>query len=845
MLTWLQAGFPFFQLDRYLKILVQDLNRYVAIAEEFPNDPSDKVKAGGLMHDRRVSRIITPGTLIDENFMDPFSNNYVLAINTERYCGGSSDEQLALSQQQSLPIGLAWLDLSTGHFFTQSTTLSALPSFLARVSPTEIVLDEHLQASKDHGIFTVLAEDHHLITYTAPQPVKPISEWTPMLESPVSPRAIEEFTTQEVAAGSALLQYIEARLQGSNMKLQPPSRQLDMMGIDKNTMRALEIKKTMRDDALTGSLLHTIRRTVTKGGARLLDNWLSIFSSLLPQKLEADHTGSPSTSLSVINSRLDLVTHMLHNPLLRERITILLKHSHDSHRLLQKFAFGRGEPDDLLDLASTITATSDLISTLQSDSASTVEPCVNALIARISLKEPLALATRIRGAIDEEGVVQQHRMEDSEAEEMQALAMEIVSQEGTKEDSRILPKGARKKKATSLREHYFPDTLDAWIMRPAASPVLQRLHSHLSDLILEKKKLGKELCKKFGAESLTLKFTPGLGHICHLKGKDTKLDLGLRSLSASKSTRSFHHPSWSALGGKIDTCVLQIRNEETRVFHSLREEVILNIIKLRRNGAVLSELDVACSFAALAEEKNWVCPILNTSCAHKVIGGRHPTVEGGLESEGRSFITNDCFIGQTQPVYLITGPNMAGKSTYLRQNALITILAQIGSYVPASFAELGIVDAIFSRVGSADNLFRDQSTFMVEMLETARILREATKRSFVIMDEVGRGTTPGDGEAVAFACLWYLLNGARCRTLFATHFHGLAEWIQKEGMEGGVGFWCTDVKEDEVGEGFRYVHRLREGVNRRSHALKVARLAGLPKEAIDVARRVLEHGGKE
>jgi DNA mismatch repair ATPase MutS len=263
-----QAGFPFFQLDRYLKILVQDLNRYVAIAEEFPNDKAGL--PGQLMHDRRVARIITPGTLIDENFMDPFTNNYVLAIHVE-----DSVQELRHPANSSISIGLAWMDLSTGQFFTQYTDLSDLPSYLARIGPREIVLDEDLQTSKDHRIFSVLAEDRHLITYSSPSEVQAVSDWAPMLESPVSPKLEKTFTAEEIAAGSSLLQYIKARLQGSKMKLQPPTRQLDVMGIDKNTMRALEIKKTMRDDLFTGSLLHIIRRTVTKGGARLLDNWLS------------------------------------------------------------------------------------------------------------------------------------------------------------------------------------------------------------------------------------------------------------------------------------------------------------------------------------------------------------------------------------------------------------------------------------------------------------------------------------------------------------------------------------------------------------------------------------------
>jgi DNA mismatch repair ATPase MutS len=231
------------------------------------------------MHDRKVSRVITPGTLIDETFLDPFTNNYILAIHTGDSTQDREEEEEMKgtpgTQRSDMMLGLAWLDLTTGHFFTQSTTLSTLPSFLARIGPREIVLDEDLQASKDHGLFTVLVEDRHLVTYMATPEVTPISEWSSMLESPVPTRTIEELLPQEVAAGSALLKYVETRLQSSDMKLQPPSRQLDVMGIDKNTMTALEIRRTTRDGLVTGSLLHTVRRTVTQGGARLLDRWLS------------------------------------------------------------------------------------------------------------------------------------------------------------------------------------------------------------------------------------------------------------------------------------------------------------------------------------------------------------------------------------------------------------------------------------------------------------------------------------------------------------------------------------------------------------------------------------------
>jgi len=327
-----QAGFPFFQLDRFLKILVQDLNRYVAIAEEFPNNAADKVKSGGLMHDRRVARIITPGTLIDENFIDPYANNYVMAIHVtqphnqrEQGQGREQEQEHGQGQQQQeedsrtpaeiepepeprgiisdpgqvaltpdlrgadlplsapngerLSLGLAWLDLSTGHFFTQSTNLSSLSSILSRVGPREVILDKNLQSSEDHDIFTTLAEDRYVITYASQGDRRlELDEWAPMLESELPRDARDAFTEGEVSAGSLLLRYVKDRLQGMSMKLQPPLRHENMhiMSIDKNTLRALEIKQTIRDGFFRGSLLHAIRRTVTKSGARLLNEWLSM-----------------------------------------------------------------------------------------------------------------------------------------------------------------------------------------------------------------------------------------------------------------------------------------------------------------------------------------------------------------------------------------------------------------------------------------------------------------------------------------------------------------------------------------------------------------------------------------
>ncbi|KAI0594459.1 muts domain V-domain-containing protein [Biscogniauxia sp. FL1348] len=870
------AGFPFMQLDKYLKILVLDFNCYVAVAEEFPNDPGDKIKSGGLMHDRRVTRIITPGTLIDENFIDPYANNYIMAIHVGHFEQQIDPAVTGLHEEQSeapgitpAPIGLAWLDVSTGQFYTQSTTVTTLSSILSRVGPREIVLDAGLEAQHDHRLFSVLEEDKHLITFAPGEDHLPVSEWSSMLESPVTQKVAESFTPGEVHAGSLLLQYVKSRLQGLSMKLQTPQRHEDMsvMAIDKNTMRSLEIKQTIRDGVFRGSLLHAVRRTVTKGGARLLSSWLS----------------APSTSLETIRARQDLVEHFIQNEEIRGQIVLLLRQSSDSQRLVQKFAIGRGDPDDLIALANTIRATQDIIRLLTGSSdlpdfdfalaggediaPTSIAPCFAPLVTRIQLEGPLALASRIRASIDEDSLYQKHEEEDKEARELLTLAGQVVAAEASQGERPALPKSTTqrvaKKATTSLRDYHTEDNL-IFVMKPSASVGLQDLHSELSQFLEEKEKLGETLRNRLDAPSLTLRWSPNLGHYCHVKGKDARdataarlveMHPGVRAVSSSRSTRAYHIPAWTLLGQKIHQVRFQIQTEEQRIAAALRTLVVSNLVRLRRNAAVLDELDVTASFARLAVEHGFTRPILNDSTSHVIIGGRHPTVEGGLREQGRSFTKNDCLVGTTGSadggqgqgagqLWLITGPNMAGKSTYLRQNALITIMAQSGCYVPAEHASLGLVDAVFSRVGSADNLYHDQSTFMVEMLETAQILRAATPRSFVIMDEVGRGTTPSDGTAVAFAALHHLATVNRCRTLFATHFHAIADLAAARGLtttggSGPVDMYTTDVEEDPATGTFVYLHRLRRGINRQSHALKVARLAGLPEAAIAVASDVL------
>lgn len=820
-----------------MKILVQDLNKYVAIVEEYPvNQSTNEKTKDGHKFERRVARVVTPGTLIDEKFLDPDKNNFLLAVHFDKTVDDTavSGGQLNPPKLEDEKVGLAWLDLTTGDFFTQVTTRTLLPSSLARIGAREVLIDERLSDLRKQEIEVLVNNDHRLLTaHNNASEFVSMSDWNSILESSVHDRVESEFTPEEKHAGHRLLDYVRNRLQGQDLTLKPPMRKevTNALSIDRNSLRGLEVLETARDGLGKGSLLHAVRRTTTKSGARLL----------------RDRLVSPSASLPEINERLDLVSSFKIDTRLRDRLIEQLAKTFDVQRLVQKFTLNRGDADDMVSLTRAIDATTSVQSLLQSNindngrggSLANVAS-LQRLLDRIELSGPTELGQQIANAIDEEGLNQKHRLEEDEASNVAAEVHNVILNSQDPDEIEAMPVKVKSNKRTEMKEQDL-EIEEPWIMRRSASETLGRLHDILDELKQEKTTLTQDLKKGVDIELVNLKWTAGLGHIVHLKSNKPALrtfvqdKLHGRIVGSTKSTMSFYYTEWSRLGGRIDQAKVHIRNEELRIFSNLRHEVIKNLIQLRRNAAVMDELDVACSFATLAEEQSLVRPNVNTGLTHKIVGGRHPTVKLGLEESGRNFISNDLFLGESERIWLVTGPNMAGKSTFLRQNALISILAQVGSYVPAEHAEIGLVDQIFSRIGAADDLFRDQSTFMVEMLETAAILKHATQRSFVIMDEVGRGTTPEDGTAVGYACLHHLYHVNKCRTLFATHFHALADMT--EDMKH-LGRYCTDVLEDSSGS-FSFVHKLRAGVNRRSHALKVAQLAGLPEPALEVARVVL------
>ena len=844
------AGFPLIQLDRYLKILVQDMSERVAIAEEFPHSLSSKVKNGGTAYDRRVTRVVTPGTLIDENFMDPYDNNFLLAIHplplqqikdsTSTFKDHKIDSVVPVVSQelQQQRIGLAWIDLSTGDFFTQATQLKDLPSEVAKVGAKEILLASEEVDDAHEGVLRLLGAHGHLATrHPSSDLTAKIEQWALMLERPVPPQNVKMFTEEEIAAGGLALSYVHEKLRGTGTKLQPPIRKdgRDIMGLDANSLRTLEILKTAKDGIPggKGTMVNSLRRTVTKGGTRMLKEWIK----------------SPSMSIAVINVRLDIVSVLLQDLALQEEVIHLLRQTYDSQRLVQKLSIGQGDADDLISLRKTIEASETLkrvlercIMNLQRDESPDLQSqkskSIQSLTDRISLEEALKLAAAIADAIDEQGLFQLHLNEETRIEDSTKLSLDPLEDETAQQEASIAVN--RSKRGLNIMQDQI-DGSDPWIMRRSASPNLEHLHKKLDLLRMEIPNLTEQLREKHKVTSLTLRHRDGIGHYCHVKGAQDmrnlrSQDTDRRDIKSSKTTKTFHDTEWTRLGGRIERTKLSINAEEQRILGLLRNGVVQNMMTLRRNAAVLDEIDVACAFATIAREQGLVRPVLSEKPIHRIIGGRHLTVKQGLEEDGRAFISNDCSVGERERIWLITGPNMGGKSTFLRQNALISILAQVGSYVPADHAEIGLVDHIFTRVGSADNLFKDQSTFMMEMLETATILNQATPRSFVLVDELGRGTTPEAGIAVGYACLHHLHHHNKSRVLFATHFHALADMSK---TFESLSCYCTNVVEGDDGS-FSYLHRLSRGVNRESHALKVAQLAGMPDIAMATARQVLQ-----
>ena len=678
----------------------------------------------------------------------------------------------ALAEAQG-DLALGWLDLSTADFAAQPLQPSQLAAALARLSPGELLVPDRLLARDP--LKTILEEWNSVLT-PLPSARFDSDNARKRLQSAFNVAALDSygsFSRAEVAACGALLDYVELTQAGKRPALAPPRRERadGTMEIDPATRRNLELVKSL-DGRRDGSLLATIDRTLTGPGARLL----------------AERIAAPLTERAEIERRLDLVQLFVERPAVRERVRETLRRTPDIERALQRLSVGRGGPRDLAALRDGLESGEALAASLKAEPEALAPPPAPLAEIVVACSNHGAIVAALAEALADEPPL----LVRDGGFVRQGYRAELDEQRTLRDDSR--------KTVAALEAKY----------RTAA-----------------------------GVATLKIRHNNMIGY--HIEVTAThadKLDVAAlgftRRQSMSNATR-YSTAELADLETRIGRAADQALAIELAIFDELVAKVMAVSAAIAAAGRALAALDVASALAELAVSSNYVRPVLADDPSFAIEGGRHPVVEAALSRQGGSgFVPNDCELGTERRLWLLTGPNMAGKSTFLRQNALIAVLAQAGSFVPAKAATIGIVDRLFSRVGAADDLARGRSTFMVEIVETKAIATNAKPQSLVILDEIGRGTATFDGLSIAWATLEHLHEVNRCRALFATHYHELG--ALKERL-AALAPYTMRVKEwqNEV----VFLHEVAPGAADRSYGIHVAQLAGLPAAVVSRAEEVL------
>ena len=742
----------------------------VAVCEQV-EDPAEARKRGNKAIVRReVRRIITPGTLVEEALLDARSHNYLAAL---AEVGGA--------------LALAWLDVSTGVFVTQKlANISDLAEALERLTPRELLLSDRL---RDQAEIAPIVTMHAGSLTPLPGSRFDSSNATRRLQTQFGVSDLQAFGTfsrAECGAAGALLDYVLLTQQGQMPSLSPPRQlQVDtLMAIDPATRRNLELLYTQEGEK-KGSLLAAIDYTVSSAGARLL----------------AARLAAPLTDSQAIIARHKLIEWFVEHNSLCKSTRIALRGGGDIERALARLALERGGPQDLAMIRDGLKVADTLQKDLQYSG-------VNQTQAELP-----ATLVAILNDIGKHQILIDH-LQQALAGELPVLARDgnfIATGYAPELDHRRLTRDKIVRKISCL-EAEFRDQTGINILKIKHN----NMHGHfveVTDAHLKKMQNYKP--------NEDIKAASGTVFILRYSGKN-----------ASRFTTS----SLTELDQEWMSAVDKVSSLEQKLFTDLISEVKKQGDSIRNTAQALSVLDWASALATVAVERGWVCPHIDDGLSFDIKEGRHPVVEHSLAAQGGArFIANDCHLEVNQDrVWLLTGPNMAGKSTFLRQNALIAILAQMGSFVPAQQAQIGIVDRLFSRVGASDNLARGHSTFMVEMVETAAILRQAGPRAFVILDEIGRGTATYDGLSIAWACVEHLHEINHCRAMFATHYHELTALAERlDGLS------CHQMQVREWKNQVVFLHKVATGMADRSYGIHVARLAGMPPSVIARAEMVL------
>ncbi len=699
-------------------------------------------------------------------------------LTEEALLDARSHNYLAALGRAEGALALAWLDMSTGDFSAGPTTAADLEADLARLQPGELLVPDSMGAAEE-----LRGALHAWHTALTPLPGARFNSQRgeEVLKRQFAVASLDgfgAFSRAELAAAGALVAYLDDTQKGELPRLRPPQRieAHATMAIDAATRRSLELTRNQQGER-SGSLLACIDRTVTGAGARLL----------------AERLSAPLTDPEAINERLDAVAWFLERPALAERLREALRACPDLERALSRLTVGRGGPRDLMGVAQALVRAGE----------------IRALIGRAAAAEALARPPR---AV--------------------ALAAEDLGSHGALVGT--LTRALVEEPPLIARDGGF--VAAGW---DPALDELRTLRDQSRQLIAGLQGRYKD---HTGVASLKVKHNNVLGYFIEVPQNhgERMLKPPLNEVYIHRQTMAgavrFSTTELAELDSRISRAADQALARELEIFAELCAAVTADWAAISLAARALAVLDVSAALAHLAAAHNHCRPEVDASLAFEIRAGRHPVVEAAVAAQSQSsFVANDCDLGEGRRLWLVTGPNMAGKSTFLRQNALIAILAQMGAYVPAASARLGVVDRLFSRVGASDDLARGRSTFMVEMVETAAILNQATPRSLVILDEIGRGTATYDGLSIAWAAVEHLHDVNRSRGLFATHYHELTALA---GRLDALAPYTMKVKEWQ-GE-VVFLHEVGPGAADRSYGIQVARLAGLPPAVLSRAQAVLE-----
>jgi DNA mismatch repair protein MutS len=678
----------------------------------------------------------------------------------------------ASSPDAAALFALAYLDISTGEFRVTECDRLALAAEIARIEPGEIIVSDALYS------------DAELAPYLRTLAVTPLTR--DMFDGATAERrlaayfavatteAFGTFSRLELTAAAACITYVERTQLGSRPPLSPPTREAaaTTLSIDAATRVNLELMRTLSGER-RGSLCGALDRTVTVAGARLLS-----------QRLAA-----PLTDPAAIGRRLDAVALFVAEGAARSDVRSQLAAAPDLARSLARLVLERGGPRDLAAVRDGLAAAKQLARRL----------------ATLATPDEIAEAAAALAAPDDAIVA--------------ALSAALADD---------LP--YMKRDGGFVRAGYNSALDETCALRDESRRVVAALQARYAD--------------ETGIRALKVRHNNVLGYFIEVTAQhgEKLLAAPLNATFIHRQTLAgqvrFTSTELAALEAKIASAADRALAMELNIFDQLAAQVTAAAEPIKRAAQALAVLDVSAALATLAVERDYVRAEVDGSLDFMIEGGRHPVVEQALQKDGGPFVANDCDLspadGGPGRIYVVTGPNMAGKSTFLRQNALIAVMAQMGSFVPAKRARVGVVDRLFSRVGAADDLARGRSTFMVEMVETAAILNQATERSLVILDEIGRGTATFDGLSIAWAAIEHLHETNKCRALFATHFHELTALSDKLAR-----LFNATVRVKEWHGDVVFLHEVVAGAADRSYGIQVAKLAGLPAAVIERAKLVL------